>query len=115
MATHALCAIPLVAPTTQPERAAQIANEAQGFVYYVMVRGVTGARALLAADLHEHVAALRAVTTLPIAVGFGISNGEQAREAAESADAVVVGSTLVRAAREGRLAALVKELHVALG
>ena len=112
---HGLCLIPLVAPTTPPERAARIAQAARGFVYYVMVTGVTGARAAVAGDVAAQVAALRRCTALPIAAGFGVSNGAQARQAAEAADAVVVGSALVRAARDGTLAALVRELRQALG
>ena len=114
MAAHDLCLIPLVAPTTPPERAARILKDARGFVYYIMVTGVTGARRELATDVREQVAALRASTPLPIAVGFGVSNGEQAHQAAESVDAVVVGSALVKAAQEGTLATLVAELHAAL-
>ena len=110
-----LCLIPLVAPTTPPERAATILQGARGFVYYIMVTGVTGARDSVAPDIAPHVEALRACTDLPIAVGFGLSRGDQARAAGESADAVVVGSALVRAARDGGLPGLVRELHDALG
>ena len=110
-----LCLIPLVAPTTPPERAATILQGARGFVYYIMVTGVTGARDSVAPDIAPHVEALRACTDLPIAVGFGLSRGDQARAAGESADAVVVGSALVRAARDGGLPGLVREMHDALG
>ena len=109
-----LCCIPLVAPTTPAERAAAVLDGATGFVYYIMVTGVTGARDTVAADIAEHVTALRSCTNLPIAVGFGISGGEQARAAGKAADAVVVGSALVRAAAEGTLGALVAELRGAL-
>ena len=109
-----LCLIPLVAPTTPVERARMILRGARGFVYYVMVKGVTGARAALATDAAEHLTALRHCTQLPIAAGFGIGSGEQARECARYADGVVVGSALVAAAQEGRLAALVRELHGSL-
>ena len=108
---HNLFRIPLVAPTTPPERAAVILRGARGFVYYIMVKGVTGARAALAADVEHHVAALRTCTDLPIAVGFGVSNGQQAADAARHGDAVVVGSALVAAAREGRLPELVADLR----
>jgi tryptophan synthase alpha chain len=114
MAEHDLCFVPLIAPTTPPERAARVLKNARGFVYYIMVTGVTGARQEVAADVQEHVEALRASTSLPIAVGFGVGNGEQARRAAASADAVVVGSALVKAARDGTLAELVTELRAAL-
>ncbi|MBN1557235.1 MAG: tryptophan synthase subunit alpha [Lentisphaerae bacterium] len=114
MAGHDLALIPLIAPTTPRERAAAILARAQGFVYYIMVTGVTGARAALAADMAAHVAALRGLTPLPVAVGFGISNGAQARRAAEAADAVVVGSALIQAAGAGRLPELVRALRDAL-
>ena len=114
MAGAGLCSIPLIAPTTPPERACEILRQAQGFVYYIMVRGVTGARSNVATDVSEHVRTLKQCTTLPIAVGFGVGSGEQAREAVDDADAVVVGSALVRAAGEGRLDALVREIRTAL-
>jgi tryptophan synthase alpha chain len=102
--------IPLIAPTTPPDRAARVLKGAGGFVYYIMVKGVTGARASVATDLAERVAELRRATDLPIAAGFGVSRGEQARAIAAVADGVVVGSALVEAATEGRLAALAREL-----
>jgi len=114
MSPAGLSFISLVAPTTPPARAAAILRRAEGFVYYIMVTGVTGARAAVAGDVAEHVAPLREHTTLPVAVGFGVSNGDQARRVADSADAVVVGSALIRAAGEGRLVALLRELRAAL-
>ncbi len=84
----------LLAPTTPIERAQAIARAASGFIYYVSVAGVTGARSSLPTDLREHIAALRAVTDLPLGVGFGISTPEQAGEVASFADAVVVGSAV---------------------
>jgi tryptophan synthase alpha chain len=110
-----LCFIPLIAPTTPPERGAAILKDARGFVYYIMVTGVTGAREALAEDVAAHVEGLRRMTDLPIAVGFGISNGRQARAVAAHADAVVVGSALVKAAHTGGLVELVRELRAALG
>jgi tryptophan synthase alpha chain len=65
--------VPLVAPTTGPERAAAIAREARGFLYYVSVTGVTGARSELPADLTARLRELRALSGVPLAVGFGIS------------------------------------------
>jgi tryptophan synthase alpha chain len=84
----------LLAPTTPLERSRVIARSASGFLYYVSVTGVTGARATLAGDLESNVGGLRAVTDLPIGVGFGISTPEQARRVAAFADAVVVGSAI---------------------
>lgn len=106
--------IPLVAPTTPPARLRRILDGARGFVYYIMVTGVTGARVGLADGLAGRLAALREATTLPVAAGFGISSGQQAAEAARDADAVVVGSALITAAREGRLGTLVREIRCAL-
>jgi len=84
----------LLAPTTPPERNRKIAARASGFLYYVSVTGVTGARSHLPGDLAAHVAALRGDTDLPIGVGFGISTPEQAARVASFADAVVVGSAI---------------------
>lgn len=106
--------IPLIAPTTPTDRAAKILKDASGFVYYIMVTGVTGARQTVVAGVHEQIERIQSCTTLPIAAGFGVSKGAQAREVAHDADAVVVGSALIQAAREGRLEALVKELRSAL-
>jgi len=84
----------LLAPTTPPERCRRVARAASGFLYYVSVTGVTGARTSLALDLEQRMHELREVTNLPIGVGFGISTPEQARQVAAFADAVVVGSAL---------------------
>jgi tryptophan synthase alpha chain len=86
--------IRLLAPTTPIERARKIARSATGFLYYVAVAGVTGARATLGGDVEQHVSALRRVTSLPIGVGFGISKPEHAAAVATFADAVVVGSAI---------------------
>jgi len=91
-----LDAIWLIAPTTHPERIRRICELAHGFVYYVSLKGVTGAGTLDVADVAQHVEAIRRVTALPVGVGFGISDGESAARVAEIADAVVVGSALVR-------------------
>ena len=109
-----LCFISLVAPTTPAPRLDKILSDAKGFVYYIMVTGVTGARESVVVGLEEHITALRNATSLPLAVGFGVSNGKQAAEAAKHADAVVVGSALISAAREGRLGELVGEIRAAL-
>ncbi len=114
LARHGIAFIPLIAPTTPEARMKVVLKGAQGFVYYIMVKGVTGARAALATGVEEHLALLRKNTALPLVAGFGVSSGDQARAAAEHADGVVVGSALVAAAAEGRLAAFVKELTAAL-
>jgi tryptophan synthase alpha chain len=84
----------LLAPTTPHERSRRIARSASGFLYYVSVTGVTGARAQVGADVEQHVRELTSITDLPIGVGFGISTPAQAREVAAYANAVVVGSAL---------------------
>ena len=87
--------IRLIAPTTPADRMKKIAKGAKGFLYYVSREGVTGARDSVSTSLPEKIAELRKVSDLPIAVGFGISNAEQARDVAQHADAVVVGSAIV--------------------
>lgn len=91
---HGVDLIYLLAPTTPIERARKVVRSASGFIYYVSVTGVTGARTALASDIAEHVNNLRGVTDLPIGVGFGISTPAQAAEIARFSDAVVVGSAL---------------------
>src|SRR5256885_16267212 len=87
--------IRLIAPTTSPDRMKKIAKSAKGFLYYVSREGVTGARDSIATSLPQKIAELRKISDLPVAVGFGISNPEQARDVAKHADAVVVGSAIV--------------------
>ena len=87
--------IRLIAPTTPADRMKKIAKSAKGFLYYVSREGVTGARDSIATSLPQKIAELRKISDLPVAVGFGISNPEQAREVAQHADAVVVGSAIV--------------------
>jgi tryptophan synthase alpha chain len=90
-----LCHIYLIAPTTPEDRIELIARRAAGFIYYVSREGVTGMQDRLSDTISEKIARIRAHTDLPIAVGFGISTPEQARLAANCADAVVVGSAVV--------------------
>jgi tryptophan synthase alpha chain len=87
--------IRLIAPTTPADRMKKIAKSAKGFLYYVSREGVTGAHDSIPSSLPEKIAQLRTISDLPVAVGFGISNPEQAREVAQHADAVVVGSAIV--------------------
>jgi tryptophan synthase alpha chain len=113
-----LALVPLVAPTTSPQRTAAIGAAARGFVYAVSLAGTTGERDELAPGLVEMVDGIRSATDLPVAVGFGISTGEQARAVAELADGVIVGSRIVRAAGEGGAPAVgraVADLARALG
>jgi tryptophan synthase alpha chain len=110
--------VPLVAPTTPAERLERIGADARGFVYMVSLSGTTGERSELDAKLPEMVERTRAATEVPVAVGFGISTGEQAAAVGRLADGVIVGSRVVRAAEEGgaeAVGAVVGELAGALG
>lgn len=119
---HGLALIPLVAPTTPPERMAAIGGRARGFVYAVSVVGTTGERAeALSERFGEVVAGARAGTRAPVALGFGIGTPAQARLAAQAgADGVIVGTRLVRAAEDcpedpaGAVGAVVAEMVEAL-
>jgi tryptophan synthase alpha chain len=94
---HGVDLIRLATPTTDDARLAIVARRTRGFVYYVSVAGVTGAKAAVAADVAPAVARVRAASGLPVAVGFGIRTPEQAAAIARVADAAVVGSALVEA------------------
>ncbi len=105
----------LVAPTSTPERLATVGAASRGFLYTVSTTGVTGERSAIAAGLEELTSRVRAATTLPVAVGFGISAPSHAAEVARFADGVVVGSAVVR--RQGDPAdagAFVRELAAAV-
>ena len=93
---HNIDFIPLLTPTSDASRIEKVKAAGRGFIYYVSVAGVTGARANLAADIGSMVEMIRAETSLPVAVGFGISTPGQAGEVAKLADGVVVGSALVK-------------------
>jgi tryptophan synthase alpha chain len=99
-AAAGMAMVPLVAPTTPPERRARICAVARGFVYVVSTVGTTGERAEVPAELAELVAATKADAQTPVAVGFGIGTAAQAAEVGRIADGVIVGSRLVRAAGE---------------
>jgi tryptophan synthase alpha chain len=116
-----LALVPLVAPTTPPDRLAQIGARARGFLYTVSLTGTTGERVSLDGELAAVIARAAAATEVPVAVGFGIATPSQARSAADAgADGVIVGSRLVRAAGESEHPAtavgeLVREFSLALG
>ena len=86
----------LVAPTTTDKRIQTIAEASSGFVYYVSLKGVTGAGHLDTNEVQQRVARIKSFTSLPVGVGFGIKDGASAQSIAAVADAVVVGSALVR-------------------
>ncbi len=118
-----LALVPLLAPTTSPERRARICADARGFVYVVSTLGTTGERDELPSGLADLVAAAKADADVPVAVGFGIGTPAQAAMVGELADGVIIGSRLVRAAAEAGSAdaaadavgAFLRETRVALG
>ncbi len=91
-----LALIPLVAPTSDDVRIQKICSQARGFVYCVATLGVTGVRTALSAEAKQLVQRVRNYTDLPVAVGFGISSPEQAKETAQFADGVIIGSAYIR-------------------
>jgi tryptophan synthase alpha chain len=95
MQESGLDGICLIAPTTTRERVKNISTVASGFIYYVSLKGITGAGQLKSSELVEPVAQIREFSDLPVAVGFGIKNAEMAVKVAGQADAVVIGSALV--------------------
>ena len=122
-AAEGLAMVPLVAPTTPPERRKAICDVATGFIYTVSTVGTTGERGQLPPELADLVAATKAdAGETPVAVGFGISTPEQTAEVGRVADGVIIGSRLVRAAGEGStpaeaadaVAAFLAEARVAL-
>jgi tryptophan synthase alpha chain len=111
----------LLAPTTLETRMDEVARTASGYVYYVSLKGVTGAKTLDLSEVAEKIPRIRAHVDLPIGVGFGIRDGKTARAVADLSDAVVIGSRLVeeieQAAPEdvvARASALISEIRQAL-
>jgi tryptophan synthase alpha chain len=92
---HGLDLISLAAPTTSPERLRRLAEESQGYLYYVSFSGVTGANITDASDVVAKAGALRAMSKVPVLIGFGIKDAASARAMAAIADGIVVGSALV--------------------
>ena len=93
---HGLDMIQLIAPTTPADRSARILKNASGFVYCIAVSGTTGAREALAPQLASMLSTLRSQTSLPLAVGFGLSRPEQVAQLRGLADGAIVGSAIVR-------------------
>jgi tryptophan synthase alpha chain len=98
---HDLDTVFLVAPSSTDARISVVGQVARGFVYAASTMGVTGTRAAVGNRAEELVARTRALTDLPVAVGLGVSDGDQAAEVARFADGVIVGSALVRALGDG--------------
>jgi len=91
----------LLAPTSGPDRIAAAAKDATGFLYFVSVTGVTGARKALPRQIGAHVSKVRAASKVPVVIGFGVSDPAQARTLGRLADGVVVGSAIVNRIAEG--------------
>lgn len=119
---HDLDMIFLLAPTSSPDRAQKVLARARGFIYYVAVTGVTGVRSALPADLSDMVRRIRAISPVPVGVGFGISSAEHAVQVAGVADAAIVGSAISQVIEQSlgrpdlvpRVGALIAELKTAL-
>jgi tryptophan synthase alpha chain len=94
-------AIFLLAPTSTDQRIHEVARIGSGYLYYVSLRGVTGAAHLDFSELRSKIPRIRAATRLPIGVGFGIRDAQSAREVAKSADAVVIGSRIIQEIEAG--------------
>lgn len=121
--TAGVATIFFASPTTRPERMPKIAAASRGFIYFVSVTGVTGARTEWPSNIAAQIKALKQLTDLPVCVGFGVSRPDQVKAFAKYADGVIVGSAIVKeiekggaaAAIAGRLRRLVKPLRAALG
>ena len=111
--------IRLIAPTTSSSRAKKICSQCSGYIYYISVKGITGAGNMDAADVKNKVGELRKHTDLPIAIGFGIKDAASASSVMEVADGIVVGSVFVDLIGEGgniieKVSAKTKELSEVL-
>jgi tryptophan synthase alpha chain len=92
----------LIAPTTSSDRIRDIASASSGYVYYVSVKGVTGSATLNQDDIATHVAQIKAVSDIPVGVGFGITDALSAKQVARHSDGVIVGSILVNIIAENQ-------------
>ncbi len=101
LAAHGVRTVFLLAPTSNPERVEAAARAATGFLYFVSVTGVTGARKAVPAEIGAQVRAIRARSPVPVVIGFGVSTPDEARALGTLADGVVVGSAIVKRIAEG--------------
>jgi tryptophan synthase alpha chain len=118
---HGIDPVFLLAPTSTDKRIEQVARVGSGFLYYVSLRGITGASHLELSDVAARIPKIRAATKLPIGVGFGIRDAESARRVAQAADAVVIGSRIIQEIEAGaadqavlRVKAFLKPIREAL-
>jgi tryptophan synthase alpha chain len=105
----------LLAPTSSDKRIHEVARVGSGYLYYVSLRGVTGAAHLDFAEVSSRIAKIRAATKLPIGVGFGIRDAESARRVAQTADAVVIGSRIIQEIEAGSADQAVSRVKEFLG
>jgi tryptophan synthase alpha chain len=105
----------LAAPTSTPERRRLIARASRGFIYYVSITGITGARLALGPEQRSGIEELRAAGGKPVALGFGVSTPEEAAAVAAFADGVIVGSAIVRRMAEPGLEEYLRSLRAAIG
>jgi tryptophan synthase alpha chain len=118
---HGIDPIFLLAPTSTDKRIEQVARVGSGYLYYVSLRGITGASHIDLGDVEARIPKIRAATKLPIGVGFGIRDAESARRVAQTADAVVIGSRIIQEIEAGaadqavsRVKAFLKPIREAL-
>ena len=111
----------LLAPTSTQKRIEEVARNGSGYIYYVSLRGVTGAANIDVSEIAAKIPSIRAATRLPIGVGFGIRDAESARRIAQTADAVVIGSRIIQEIEAGsaesavgRVKAFLKPIRLAL-
>ncbi|WP_298162084.1 tryptophan synthase subunit alpha [Acidocella sp.] len=107
---NGLDVIRLIAPTTTDERLPKVLEGSSGFVYYVSITGITGTRTASAEDLARDIPRIRAATTLPIAVGFGVRTPEQAATVAKFADGAIVASALIETLRRENAEAVLRDV-----
>jgi len=98
---HAFDTIFLIAPTSTPNRIRMIAKRSTGFIYYVSLTGVTGARSSLPAKVKEHIRSIKRITKKPVCVGFGVSTRRQVKDLARFSDGIIVGSAIINRIEEG--------------
>jgi tryptophan synthase alpha chain len=111
--------IRLIAPTTSSERAKKISSQSSGYIYYISVKGITGASNIDSDDVKDKVGILRTYTDLPIAIGFGIKDSDSASSVKDVADGIVAGSVFVDLIGQGediieKVASKTKELSKVL-
>jgi len=121
LSKHDIDAIFLLSPTTEKQRIDLVVKQATGFLYYVSLKGVTGAANLDVEEVKSRVADIRKQTTLPVGVGFGVKDAATAKSVASFADAIVVGSRTVRTIEESseetlidNISHLIQELRTAI-